>query len=136
METFQNIVDDRLWMHQESAAITSTQDGSVSGTAKTHDTGPGILAFGTVLVINVVSADDADGDETYSVDFMGQTDGGTWRVFATFPIPRGTANQTFQGPITNQWWDGVPADNLKVALNLGGTTPSLDATVRIATPAL
>lgn len=131
MEGFQRIVDNELFLHQEAAAITATQDGSVATVAKTHFTGPGMFGAGSYLMVNVTSADDADGNETYSVDWLLQKESGGYQTFISSPIPRGTAGQVFLIPVSNRWWDGTAYDECKVALNLGGTTPILDCTVRL-----
>lgn len=131
MEGFSRIIDSELWLHKEAAAITSTQDGSVATVATTHLTGPGAFGHGTELVINVTSADFTTGDETYTVDFQGQKAGGGWVSLGLFEIIGAEAGQ-WKIPVTNLRF-GITYDEIKVVLTLAGTTPILDATVRLTT---
>ena len=133
MRTQSSMIDDLLWFHREAAPITSTQFGTVTGTPASHLTGPGSFNNGTLLVVNVVEAVDTDASETYSVDFMGERDGGGFEVLASFPIPATTVESKVAFPVTNDWWDSLPMDTIKVRLNLAGTAPSLDATVKLTT---
>lgn len=132
MEGFARIHDAELDLHNEPAAIVVSQDGSIAGTPKVHETGPGMLAPGSYLFINVETSDDADGSETYHVNFLAQSEGGSFENFGRFGIPRGTTEQVFIAPVTNRWFDGKAYDTFKVNIELGGMTPSIKVRVRMS----
>lgn len=136
MQTFATKLDDNLWLHKEPSSITVSQDGSVDlglgagSSPKIHDTGPGCWAPGTVLRVNVKNADVGTG-ATYLINLLCRTEGGSFLNFGTFEILGGTANEMKLFPVSNLGFDGVAYDEVKVNLELGGTSPDLDVTVMI-----
>lgn len=131
MEGHTRVLDKETILHKEAAPVAATQDGSVSGVPKIHLSGKGMLAPGSYIIINVRSSDDTDGDETYALHWMLSYEGGPFETFATFPIPAGIVDQQFLFPVSNRGWNALAYDAFKVNLELGGTTPSLDAVVRL-----
>lgn len=78
------------------------------------------------LLLDVISADDGDANETYVVDLELSTDAAfTSPVTAlTVTITRGEANTRRKIPGTNQIQDTI-YQHARVNATLGGTTPSL-----------
>lgn len=127
------VLDALLRLHNDPAAITVSQTGTVDGTPDViHPTGPGAFDPNTVIVIAVESADDTDGDETYAVQLRGRYAAGAWEDLGTWSIPRGTVNKTVHFPVSNMGFAGLANDEIQVFFTLGGTTPSLLAKVRLS----
>ncbi len=133
MEGYSRIADSELLLHKPTVALTGagTTGGTVLAALKTHVTGPGCFAPGTELVVNVAEAEDGDADETYTIAFEGQKDGGGYVNLGTWNIPRGTVG-VLHIPVRNADFTDI-MDEIRVLFVLGGTTPTLDCVVRLTT---
>lgn len=128
------ILDESLYLHKSSSAITSTADGAVDGTDTILDLGKG--EFRADMVVDISALDLADGDELYRV-FWQLSNSATFADTIVTPVgielgsaaggERSAASTTgrYIQPVTNVYNDvHYRYGRLRIKV-VTGTTPSI-----------
>lgn len=143
----QNLTHDALTVLKDAGAVTSSGVGQVGGSNKIIDLAgdpagtsipptAGMAAAPDTpaeAVIDISACDAASTDETYALYVEGSTSptfASGNQILAQIPITRGTTGR-FKLPFSN-WQNGTTHRYLRCGHTLGGTTPSINYTCRLA----